>query len=102
MHKSTLSTNDFGNIYFGQKNQKQNSLRISRRLKWCLLEKFPTDRAKTRKCVFGQFFHSFENFVTIKKQLWNFNSSIDVSDVSETTDFSCCWKSCQRLFLNLS
>ena len=32
MHKSTLSTNNFGNNHFGQKYQKQNILRIFRRL----------------------------------------------------------------------
>ena len=32
MHKSTLNTNNFGNNHFGQKYQKQNILRISRRL----------------------------------------------------------------------
>ena len=28
MHKSTLSTNNFGKNYFGQKYQKQNILRV--------------------------------------------------------------------------
>ena len=32
MHKSTLNTNNFGNIHFGQKFQKQNILRIFRRI----------------------------------------------------------------------
>ena len=32
MHKSTLSSNNFGNDHFGQKYQKQNILRIFRRL----------------------------------------------------------------------
>ena len=32
MHKSTLSTNNFGNNHFGQKYQQQNILRIFRRL----------------------------------------------------------------------
>ena len=32
MHKSTLSTNNFGNNHFGQKYQRQNILRIFRRL----------------------------------------------------------------------
>ena len=32
MHKSTLSTNNFGDNHFGQKYQKQNILRIFRRL----------------------------------------------------------------------
>ena len=50
---------------------------------------FPTNRAKTRKCVFGQNFHSFENFVTLQKYLWNFISSIDASDVSATSDIIC-------------
>ena len=53
MHKSTLNTNNFGNNDFGQKYQKQNNLGIFRRLYWCFFEKFPTNRAKTRKCVFG-------------------------------------------------
>ena len=61
MHRSTLSTDNFGNNHFRQKYQKQNILRIFRRLQWCLFEKFPTNRSKTRKCVFGQIFHSFEN-----------------------------------------
>ena len=64
MHKSTLSTNNSGNNHFGQKYQKQNILRIFRKLQWCLFQKFPTNRLKTRKSVFGQIFHFFENFVT--------------------------------------
>ena len=32
MHKSALSTNNFGNNHFAQKHQKQNILRIFRRL----------------------------------------------------------------------
>ena len=32
MHKSTLSANNFGNNRFGQKYQKQNILRILRRI----------------------------------------------------------------------
>ena len=32
MHKSTLNTNNFGNNHFGQKYQKQNILRIFRRI----------------------------------------------------------------------
>ena len=32
MHKSNLSTNNFGNNHFGQKYQRQNILRIFRRL----------------------------------------------------------------------
>ena len=65
LHKSTLSTNNFENNHFGQKYQKQNILR-SFRFYWCLFDKFPTDRAKTKKCVFGQIFHFFETFVTLK------------------------------------
>ena len=38
-----------------------------------VFEKFPTNRAKTRKCVFGQTFHSFENFVTLKKLIMEFD-----------------------------
>ena len=38
-----------------------------------LFEKFPMNRAKTRKCVFGQAFHSFENFVTLKKLIMEFD-----------------------------
>ena len=32
MHKSSFSTNNFGNNHFGKKYQKQNVLRIFRRL----------------------------------------------------------------------
>ena len=32
MHKSTLSTNNFGNNHFGQKYKKENILRFFRRL----------------------------------------------------------------------
>ena len=32
-----------------------------------LFEKFPTKRAKTRKCAFGKFFHSFWEFRNFKK-----------------------------------
>ena len=32
----------------------------------CLKKKFLTNRAKTRKCVFAQIFHSFEKFATLK------------------------------------
>ena len=66
MHKSNLSKNNFGNNHFGPKYQKQKILRIFRRLHWCLFEKIPTKKAKTRKYVFGQIFHSFENFVTLR------------------------------------
>ena len=58
-HKSALSTNNFGNNHFGQKYQEQNIFRNLRRLSWCLFEKFPTNRAKTRKCVSGQIFQFF-------------------------------------------
>ena len=68
MHKSNLSRHNFGNNHFGQTYQKQNFLRIFTRLWGCLFEKkkFPTNTANTIKCVFGQIFHSFENFVTLK------------------------------------
>ena len=96
MHKSTLSTNNFGNNSFRQKYQQRNILTIFRRLKWCLFEKFPTSRAKTRKCVFGKIFHFFNNFVTLKKYFWNFISSIDAPDSI------CEHKSFQKLFQNSS
>ena len=47
---------------------------------------FRTNRAKTRKCLFGQTFHFFENFVILKSQSWNFSSLTDAFDVSVTTD----------------
>ena len=49
--------------HFRQKYQKQNILRIFRSVYWCLIKKTPTNRAKPRKFVFGQIFHSFENFI---------------------------------------
>ena len=98
MLKSTLSLNNFGNDHFGPKNQKQKILRISVSLDCCLFETFPTNRAGTRKCVFCQLFHSFENFVTLKCRLWNFVSSIDTSDVSATDDIISWRKSLQKLF----
>ena len=97
MHKSTLSTNKLGNIHFEKKYQKQKILEIFR-LKRCLFEKFPTNRAKTRKCVFGQIFNSFENFVTLENYLWSFTSSVDASDVSVTADIICQHKIFQKLF----
>ena len=75
-HKSTLSTNNFGINHFGQKYQKENILRIFRRFLWILFENSPTNRAKTRKCVFGQIFISSKNFVTLKTlkiELYFFN-----------------------------
>ena len=54
-----------------------------------MFENFPTNKAKTRKCVFGQILHHFENFGTLKYQLWNFISSKDASDVSATADIIC-------------
>ena len=101
MYKSTLSTNNSENNHFGQKYQKENILRIFRRLQWYLFEKIPTNRAETRKCVFGQIFHSFGNFVTLRKLLWNFISSID-SSVSTTAGIICRRKSFQKLLENLS
>ena len=67
-----------------------------------VFEKFPTNRAKTRKCVFGQIFHSFENFVSLKKLLWNFISSIDASYVSATAGIICRRKIFQKLLESLS
>ena len=58
-------------------------------------------RAKTIKSFFGQIFH-FENFVTLKKLLWNFISSIEDSDVSATAGIICHRKSFQKLLENLS
>ena len=101
MHKSTLSTNNSGNNHFGQKYQKQKILRIFRRTHWCLFEKFPTKRAKKRKSVFGQIFQYFESFVTLKKFLWSFISSIDASDVSATAGIICRRKSFQKLLQKL-
>ena len=66
MLRSTLGTNNFGNNHFGQKYQKQNIPGIFR-LQWCFFENFPTNRAITRKCVFGQIFHFFEEFRNFKK-----------------------------------
>ena len=53
-HKSNLSSNNFGNNHFGQKYQKQNILKIFRRLYGCLFEKYPTIRAENKKCSFVQ------------------------------------------------
>ena len=102
MHKSTLNTKNLGNNDFGQKCQKQNILRLFRRLYWSVFEKFPTNRAKNRKCVFGQTFHSFENFVTLENYLWNFISSTDASNVFATADIICQRKIFQKLFQNSS
>ena len=66
MHNSTLRTNNFGNNHFGQNYREQIIPIIFRRLYWCLFENCPTNRAKTRKCVFGQSFYTFDNFVTLK------------------------------------
>ena len=66
------------------------------------LKKTPTNGAKTRKCVFGQIFHFFENFVTLKNQLGNFTLSIDGSDVHVTADIIYRPKSFQKLFQNPS
>ena len=100
MHQSTLSTNNFGNNHIGQKYQNF-FLEFSGDYNG-LFGKFPTNRAKTRICVFGQSFHSFDNFVTLKNKIWNFISSIDASDVSATADIICRRKSFQKLLENLS
>ena len=66
-------------------------------LSWCLFEKFPTKRAKTRQSVFGYIFHSFDKCVTLKKLLWNFISSTDASGVSATAGIIYRRKSFQKL-----
>ena len=40
MHKSNLSTNNFGNNHFGQKHQKQNFLSISEDFNGVCLKSF--------------------------------------------------------------
>ena len=66
MHKSTLSTNIFGNDHFGQKYQKQKKLKILGYYKGVWLKNFQRIEQKLENAFFGQIFHSFENFVTLK------------------------------------
>ena len=47
-------------------------------------------------------FSMLENFVTLKRQIWDFISSIDASDVSATAGIICRRKSFQKLLENLS
>ena len=68
-----------------------------------MLEKFLTNGAKTRKCVFGQMFHSFVTLKKLKvKKIKKITSSIDAPDVSATADIICWRKSFQKLLENLS
>ena len=55
MHKSTLSTNNFGNNHFGQKCQKQNILRIFRRLLWFCLKNFQRIEQKLENTFLANF-----------------------------------------------
>ena len=57
LHKSTLSTKNFGNNDLWEKYQKQNIFRIFGRSYWCLFEKFSTNRVKISQCVFGEVFN---------------------------------------------
>ena len=55
MHKSTLSTNNFGKNHFGQKYQKQNVLRIFRDYNGVCLKNFQRIEQKLENAFLAKF-----------------------------------------------
>ena len=87
-HKSTLSTNTFGNKHFGQKYLEQNILEYLRDYNGVFSEKFQRT-VQNYKMRFWPNFPFFWEFQTFKKTKNGFYSSIDACDVSATADIIC-------------
>ena len=94
MHKLTLSANNFGSNHFGQKYQKHNFLEFLD-YNGVYLKNFRQIEQKLENAFTAKF---STLFITLKKYLWNFTSSIDASDVSVTADNICQHKIFQKLF----
>ena len=104
MHKSTLSTNNFGNNHFGQKCQKQMILRNVRKLYWCLFEKFQWIEQKLENAFLVKFsiFWELQNFQKIIMEFYLINTCLwcfcDSSYYLSAGKFS---KSSPKFILNL-
>ena len=66
------------------------------------VKNFQLIEQKIENAFLAKVFISSENFVILKNYLWNFISSIDVSNVSATADIICERKSFRKLFQNPS
>ena len=97
MHKSTLSTNNFGNNRFGQKDQKQNILRTFRNYNGICLKNFQRIEQKQEDAFLAKFSILLRISQLWKINNWNFTSSIDASDVYVTADIICRRKNFQKL-----